>query len=157
MGRSGSADSMKKRKLRPSTSDTFCGNSWVHHGTAVNIFILVKRQEFWKYLPERRNRFCGHWFRITSACLGRTSSNQRKESSCFCGLSTFDLFAEIASEVAKLVLVKMTISWWARTAHSRPTEVLQLHPNHWTDNKRYELLTPSLDPLFLLSSAASGP
>lgn len=33
----------------------------------------------------------------------------------------------------------MTISWWAQTAHLRPTEVLQLHLNHWTDIKRCEL------------------
>lgn len=143
MGRGGRADGMEERKLRPSTSDTYCGNSWVHHGTVVNIFILVKRQEFWKHLPERGNRLCSHWFRITSACLGGTPFNQRKESSCFCGLSTFDLSAQIASEVVKLVLVKMMISWWAQTTHLRPTEVLQLHPNHWTDIKRYKLLTPS--------------
>lgn len=37
----------------------------------------------------------------------------------------------------------MTISWWAQTTHLRPTKVLQLHPNHWTDIKRYELLIPS--------------
>lgn len=37
----------------------------------------------------------------------------------------------------------MTISWWAWTTHLRPADVLQLHPHHWTDVRRYELLTPS--------------
>lgn len=63
----------------------------------------------------------------------RTSFNLTKESSCFCGLSIFDLSTQIDNEVVKLVLVKMTISWWAQTAHLRPTKttkVLQLHPNH---------------------------
>lgn len=96
----------------------------------------------------RRNRFCSHWFRITSACLEGTSFTQGKESSCFRGLSTFDLSAEIASEVIKSVLVKMTVSWWVQTTHLRPTEVLQLPPNHWTDIKRYELLTPSSGSCF---------
>lgn len=115
MGRGRNVGSMKERKLWPSTPDAYCGNSRVHLRTIVNIFILVKRQEFCKYLPERRNRFCSHWFRIASACLGRTSFNQTKESSCFCGLSTFDLSAQIASEVFKLVLIKTTTSWWARS------------------------------------------
>lgn len=53
------------------------------------------------------------------------------------------------------MLIKTTISWWARTTHLRPTEVWQPHSNHWTDNKRYEL-TASSGSSLLFSSAASG-
>lgn len=138
MGRGRSADSMEERQPEPSTPDTYCGNS-VHHRTVVNISVQVNRQSFENIFQKRGTDFTATSLALKQHDWKRTSFNLMKESSCFCGLSIFDLSTQIDNEVVKLVLVKMTISWWAQTTHLRPTEVLQLHPNHWTDIKRHEL------------------
>lgn len=109
----------------------------VHHGTVVNTSVLANSLE--NIFQKGGTDFAATHLGSHHHAWKRASFNLMKESSCFCGLSIFDLSAQIDNEVVKLVLVKMTISWWAQTTYLRPTEVLQLHPNHWTDIKRCEL------------------